>query len=416
MLQEIPIPIKNAHGEDIPPFGVCVPTGALDGTSGALIVTRASADNDPTCLVNGDTSVPSGGFGNGYYCRLVTVAYDTSDGTPAVGESWGVKAANWLLRKDYRGFAVIGGASDAKVNAVRYDKAATGGGVTVADLTETTPQESWKRRTLNVSYTWIDEGDTGTNNATPVQLHGSAFTPSGNRTVIYWEEPPGSGRYAYLPIQNADATHTGYLSHSTQEIGGLKDFQNSIYVRGSLIEMFGTSSAGSNLVLHGDADGGGSWASLTVEPSGGSPNDRVYFQMNGPGGLPTVYYRILLDPDAADLPAGAVTITTSHRANFTQAVNAANYWHLGTQGANPVTPQTRLGMQVGGGIVLSQGTGALAIADGGTNATTAADARTNLGLGGGMNESASWPDGSGGSYNIDFTNGVATDFYQLPPP
>lgn len=112
-----PVPVINTTGEIIPAFGLMRRTGVNSDAQ----ITVAKPDTDgQLVLVNGPVSILANAVGaaTGYGNQQI-IAFDTSDGTPAAGETWGAKNGSWLARKGNAGFEIDGGASLGKVNAVR---------------------------------------------------------------------------------------------------------------------------------------------------------------------------------------------------------------------------------------------------------------------------------------------------------
>jgi hypothetical protein len=116
------VPCDNASGEDAPAFAVVKVT---EVTGGVLQFDKPDADDDPAFAVLHDCGIPADLSGEATLDNRVIVAYDATDGTPAAGETWGVKAGNWKLRKNYQGFLILGGAGNGLVNAVRQPAASS---------------------------------------------------------------------------------------------------------------------------------------------------------------------------------------------------------------------------------------------------------------------------------------------------
>jgi hypothetical protein len=112
---------RNTTGETIPPFSILRITGA-ENFNGAIRITVAkpNATQYDAYMVNGPYAVTAGEDG---VCTTLTqagyLAYDSGDGTPALGESWGAKSGQWTAEKDVAGFFICGGTkATAGVNAV----------------------------------------------------------------------------------------------------------------------------------------------------------------------------------------------------------------------------------------------------------------------------------------------------------
>ena len=95
----------------VPAYGVFVATAAnnqndywvYDGSQATV------HGGGPIVLVNGCDNVSSGSIGWAGEAREVPVwaLYDTADGTPQAGESWGPKANLWYLGRGLPGFVVL---------------------------------------------------------------------------------------------------------------------------------------------------------------------------------------------------------------------------------------------------------------------------------------------------------------------
>jgi hypothetical protein len=103
--------VPFAPGVTVPAYGVFVATQAnnqndywvYDGSQAAV------HGGGSIVLVNGCDDVPSGSVGWAGEARETPVwaLYDTSDGTPQPGESWGPKANLWYLGRGLPGFVVL---------------------------------------------------------------------------------------------------------------------------------------------------------------------------------------------------------------------------------------------------------------------------------------------------------------------
>jgi hypothetical protein len=112
----------------IPAYGVMIvdTATAADTSTGLVVVATKQADQaagfGKTILINGGSEVASGDTGashDGF--RPIQVLYDTADGTPAVGEFWGVGKDSYKLRKYLPGFQILqaGDSSTQTVCAIR---------------------------------------------------------------------------------------------------------------------------------------------------------------------------------------------------------------------------------------------------------------------------------------------------------
>lgn len=104
-------------------FAVMEDNGSTTVDGEVVLQTKQYAAGNPNKVVyvNGPVDVASGHYGP---CTLLMdkpgwVQYDTGDGTPATGESWGPKPSSWKLAKNLPGFIIIGGAASGLVLAIR---------------------------------------------------------------------------------------------------------------------------------------------------------------------------------------------------------------------------------------------------------------------------------------------------------
>jgi hypothetical protein len=104
-------PVKNDSGEVIPAFALMRVTGeeaVAAGVEAAMTVGKPNADGDPHVVVNGPLRIPVDGYGYGTLGHPVAVLYDTADGTPGVGDTWGSVGGSWKAGQQRAGFRVLG--------------------------------------------------------------------------------------------------------------------------------------------------------------------------------------------------------------------------------------------------------------------------------------------------------------------
>lgn len=104
----------------IPPFSIVVPKD-MDEEHNAIIVEQASKPQHAGLIVTGEGMIPKGSLGKGTFDNYVTVAYDEADGVPVTGEEWGWRSGFYTLKKNRKGFIIVGGAYMGFVNAVKIE-------------------------------------------------------------------------------------------------------------------------------------------------------------------------------------------------------------------------------------------------------------------------------------------------------
>jgi hypothetical protein len=102
---------RNDSAEQIPAFGVVRLTGVVVLEPGRVALTADQPDTfgcQHRCAINGPVPVNAGKLGTLTREPLVPALFDSSDGTPSAGESWGPRAGTWMLKKNTGGFTVVG--------------------------------------------------------------------------------------------------------------------------------------------------------------------------------------------------------------------------------------------------------------------------------------------------------------------
>lgn len=96
--------------EAVPAFGVLVDNGVTDSL-GTFITTgrKTQTLGERPIYVNGAVDMPANGSGTCFLPERSPcyVAYDSGDGTPAVGEVWGPVPGQFTVRKGLPGFKII---------------------------------------------------------------------------------------------------------------------------------------------------------------------------------------------------------------------------------------------------------------------------------------------------------------------
>lgn len=198
------------------------------------------------------------------------------------------------------------------VPAPQWDRNRYGGGpaargVYAGQFYPGTPFDA--QRVLSDLGAWEDSAWPGgyrpyTPGLVPIEIGaGVPFTAKNTATILAWPEPALPGRLAYLPIQYADETYAGYLSSSTQNIGGAKTFHADVTV--------GLTGAGRTLTVYGDLDVVGS--NIFGNPLYGLGNGTFTGNVNADGyissatdmGAPECSFGVTDAGFSVDGPAGA---------------------------------------------------------------------------------------------------------------
>jgi len=108
-------PVRNDSGEEIPPFACMRITGTIAMASGEIgfLVNKPNAFGAQySHIFNGPIPIKASGTstqinGEGTIGLAVAALYDSADGTPAFGQSWGPRDSTWKLKKNTGGFRVM---------------------------------------------------------------------------------------------------------------------------------------------------------------------------------------------------------------------------------------------------------------------------------------------------------------------
>lgn len=101
------IPVYNAGSTTIPPFAV-VEISSVD--SGVVYVRQPTVDHGRQILINGAQAIAAGEYGQAHRDFPAAIAYRGGEGTPAIGQAWGVASGYFALRRGYQGFRITGDA------------------------------------------------------------------------------------------------------------------------------------------------------------------------------------------------------------------------------------------------------------------------------------------------------------------
>lgn len=109
------IECQNVSGMEIPVGGILRLTGSVRCANSLIVkVNQPNASYNVLFGVALDP-IAAGGLGPCTLFDPCLALYDTGDGTPAIGESWGPVAGQWSLGKNRPGFGIIGNPADERV-------------------------------------------------------------------------------------------------------------------------------------------------------------------------------------------------------------------------------------------------------------------------------------------------------------
>lgn len=104
-----PIKVHNNSGELIPAYAV-MRVESVSETTDVHEVVKPNTTFKSRYLVNLETAIPIDGTGHATWLdRSANVLYNSSSGSPAIDEEWGVKSGQWTLEKNRPGFLITGG-------------------------------------------------------------------------------------------------------------------------------------------------------------------------------------------------------------------------------------------------------------------------------------------------------------------
>lgn len=125
------LPVENTGGEAVPSFGLVKVTGS--GTNGVYEGGKPDGDGQHV-WVCGYGGIDAGNVGVVTNDFPAYALYESGDGTPAVGETWGAGNGSWKLRKDEAGFRICGD-PDATTGIVPVERAPGSGSGLTSPLT-----------------------------------------------------------------------------------------------------------------------------------------------------------------------------------------------------------------------------------------------------------------------------------------
>jgi hypothetical protein len=97
--------MKNGSAEEVPAHAAVVVSSS--GDNGEFTIAKPTVDGEKVWLA-GPAPVLAGDYGTATNDYPAWAYYDSADGTPAVGETWGAGAGTWKLKKGMVGFRICG--------------------------------------------------------------------------------------------------------------------------------------------------------------------------------------------------------------------------------------------------------------------------------------------------------------------
>lgn len=104
------LPIKNVGSQKVPPFGIVQVAGKEYSEAGGqwvIQVRRPTEDNAKLFMINGSTDLKVDHESEGSWDWPQWVLYDSSDGSPGLGEVWGVAQDSFKAKKGKRGLIIV---------------------------------------------------------------------------------------------------------------------------------------------------------------------------------------------------------------------------------------------------------------------------------------------------------------------
>ena len=99
------VEVYNDAGEDIPAFAVLEISEADE--DGVFHVRKPTIDNSNEVLFNGPAPIQVATYGQALATFPAVALYEQQAGEAEAGESWGVKAGQWLLSHSRSGFVAV---------------------------------------------------------------------------------------------------------------------------------------------------------------------------------------------------------------------------------------------------------------------------------------------------------------------
>lgn len=260
--------VRNTATETAPAHGLLRITGV--DSDGTITVGKPDADGQTTILVNGPVAIPAGEYGQAHNSSPCAVLYDSGDGTPAAGETWGAASSSWKARKSKAGGRVLsaGNTSTALVN-LNHAWGALGAPlrkIEYLDTPYTPPDNSW--------------GDTGLSIVLPIV---GTYLIVANSTGELATASNATAAFEYAEIRTRlyNVTRSLTVDYSTCYVVSVEQDGNGAQQTASVSLLYTSQQASEEIRME-----------AYLYTSGGTVNTKT---LHGPGseGVTTILYVLL---------------------------------------------------------------------------------------------------------------------------
>lgn len=188
---------RNDSGEEIPAFACLRITSSEVIEAGRVVLTAAKPNTYGAqydhCF-NGPLKVAAGKYGLCTRSDGAVALYDSGDGSPGWGESWGPRSGTWKLKKNTGGFRIEGISSTSKTLAIvrPFPMLRVHGQTDAAHAKDATGVVSIFYRSASGTYT--DSGENFTN----VLNSFCAITAANKDVEMVWDGGNGSDYWSIV--------------------------------------------------------------------------------------------------------------------------------------------------------------------------------------------------------------------------
>ena len=144
------LPAKNTGASEIPGFGA---VACSDLNSDGILEVARPTVNGETVYINSAQPIAVGAYGIVTMESPIHALYETGDGTPANGETWGAEASSYKLNKGNTGFTICGGVTNGRVFV---ERSGLGGSSGVPTFSGARVRRTTSKTIDNVTATAID--------------------------------------------------------------------------------------------------------------------------------------------------------------------------------------------------------------------------------------------------------------------